>query len=231
MRHFLSFIMGAAIVAHIGVAKADTFVWKDAKSGYTASFPDVWRIQTEDAPNNVLRIAGPISEDWATCKIKVDHDGRALIYQKKYVDEAVGIKLNRDFWEEETGQFRDAQIKDFYTPASLGDKGDATAIHVAYKQDNGKRQLIPMYGVMLASLYHDKLYVATCSARHEEYAKYATLFGSLLDSVQLDDRYHPFYTGYYRNFLADPKLVLPRSKPGHPDGTNFVYDYARDFNN
>ncbi len=230
MRHFLSFILGAALLAHTGAAKADTFVWKDVKSGYTASFPDSWNMKTDDAPNTVLRIVGPLQEDWASCKIKVDHDGRALIYPKKYVDEYVGSTLNRDFWEQETGQFRNAEIKDFYAPASLGDKGDATAIHVAYKQDNGNRQLIPMYGMMVASLYNDKLYVASCSARHEEYAKYATLFGSILDSIQLDDRYHPFYTGYYRNFLMDPKFVLPRSKPGHTDGTTFNYDYSQNFN-
>jgi hypothetical protein len=196
------------------MARADTFVWTDPKYGYTMSFPDSWRMQTQDNPTTQMRVAGPIGEDLATCKMEVRKDGRTLIYPKRLVDEAVMDKLGRDFWDRYTGELINPQISDYYAPASLGDKGDGTAIRVGFLQNDGKGTQVPMTGIMIASLYGPDLYVASCSSRYEMYGRYAALFGSILDSITLEKTYHPFATGYYRNFLMDPKLVLPRSKPG-----------------
>lgn len=210
-RIFLSVLFVAAIS---GPAKADTFVWKDPVQGFAVSFPDSWRIQTDDTANTRVRIAGPIAEDMASCKIASHPDGRALIYPKRLVDEAVVEKLGRDFWDAQTGELTNARISDYYAPASFGDRGDATAIRVAFHHNDGKGTMVPMYGIMIASLYGDKLYVGSCSARYEVYGRYSALFGSIIDSVALDERDSIFPSGYYRNFLADPKLILPRSKPG-----------------
>ena len=60
--------------------------------------------------------------------------------------------------------------------------------------------------------------MATCSAKEELYSKrYADLFMSIIDSTELESRYHPFATGYYRNFLMDEHIHMPRSKPGTAD--------------
>lgn len=197
-----------------GPALADTFVWQDPKGDFSVSFPDVWRVQTEDRPYTNVRVAGPIGEDMATCKVSVRPDGRALIYRKGLVDEAVVEKLGRDFWERQVGELTDAVITEYHAPASFGDKGDATAIRVGFVQNDGKGMMVPMYGIMIASLYGDKMYLTACSSKHEQWARYSPLFGSIMDSIMLENRDHIYPTGYYRNFLADPKLVLPRSKPG-----------------
>lgn len=207
-------LIAGLLVSAAMPAQADTFVWKDKAGGYTMSFPDSWQMQTVDSPATRLRIAGPLVEDGATCRLQVWDDGRLKIYPKRLMDEAVSDTLTKDYWDGEVGQYQNGRVVDYYAPTSLGDKGDATAVHVSFVQSDGKGKSVPMYGTMIGSIYGGKRYVASCSSRHEDYERYADLFGSILGSVELDAQYHPFATGYYRNFLADPKLVLPRAKPG-----------------
>jgi hypothetical protein len=229
----LQAILATLLIALAAPAAADTFVWKDVDHDYTASFPDMWRVQTPDGPYNRLRIAGPVAEDMATCKIDVQKDGRLTVYNKGLLDEAVTETLNQKFWSYQIGQFDNARLDSFYSPASLGDKGDATAIHMSFTQKDGSGNKIPMGGVMIGSIYDGDLYVASCSSRLDTFGRYKNLFGSILDSIQLESKYHPFPTGYYRNFLMDPKLVLARSKPGTVDEVssswfNFGSVFSRD---
>ena len=207
MQKFLGFFLGLFLL--IGPAQADTFVWKDPAEDFTLSFPDSWTLQTEDSSTTKLRIAGPIATDLATCRMQVEEDGRAKIYPKRLVDEAVVGLLDEDFWRGQIAVLDNAELGSYYAPAGLGDKGDATAIRFSFLQDK-----TPMHGVAIASIYGGKRYIATCSSRQDSYEQYADLFGSILGSTELKSKYHPFAIGYYRDFLADPKLVLPRVKPG-----------------
>ena len=213
-------LLATAIAALIGLtvlpAQADTFVWKDPQGDYSMSFPDTWRVQTPEGANTLLRIAGPIAEDKPVCAMQASKDGRALIYPKRLVDEAVVQFLNEDFFRDQIAQYDNAQMTAFYAPASMGGQGDATAARYVYN-DNGT----PMYGVMFASLYADTLYVSSCASRHDSYNRWALVFASILGSVQLKDKYHPFPIGYYRDFLADPELALPRVKPGTVNKNTF----------
>ena len=209
-------LFGITLLALAPAAKADTFVWKDPVNAYTMSFPDVWRVQTDDDVYTRLRIAGPLREDGATCRMQVTPDGRLKIYPKYLLDRAVSETLDRNFWEREISQFKNARIVDYYDPASMGSKGDATGVNIVFQQDNG-HGLDSMRGVMIASIYGDKRFEVTCTSKLDMYERYAELFLSIVDSVELDSRYHPFPTGYYRSFLMDPKFVLPRQKPGTTD--------------
>lgn len=230
MRHtFRAAVLAAALVIGFSpAAQADTFVWKDAPHGYTISFPDTWAMQTDDGPYTRIRIAGPLAEEIPTCSLQVRDDGRLKIYPKRLTDEAVANTLVQEYWEKETGQLRDAEITAFYSPASLGDKGDATAIQVAFKQLDQQGNPINMHGVMISSIYGGKRYVGSCSSRAENYNRWSGLFMSILDSVQFDDRYHIFPTGYYRNFLMDEKLHLTRVKPGTVSEKNKIF-FGKDF--
>lgn len=209
MRRVLGFAVLGLMLAVSAPVKADTFVWQDSKNDFTMSFPDVWRIQTEDTPTTRLRIAGPLGEDAATCRMQVQDDGRAKIYPKRLTDEAVVDLLDEDFWHGHIAQYQKAQIAAYYAPASMSGKGDATAVKFTYLENN-----VPMYGVMIGSIYGGKQFVASCSSKSDVYDRWADVFASILDSVELESKYHPFAQGYYRDFLADPKLVLPRVKPG-----------------
>ncbi len=224
MKSVKSLVVVAAFGALVAssAAQADTIVWKDPVYGFTMSYPDSWTLNADDTPNTRLRVAGPYAENIATCRMKVIDDGRLQIYPKSLMTEAVDQKLDMAFWEKETGQYADAKITDYYAPASLGDKGDATAVKVTFNLEDGKKKW-PMQGVMIASVYGNHRYVASCSSRTEVYGQFSSLFMSILDSVQLDDRYHPFPQGYYRDFLADPHIVFPRTKPGTSDGLKQKY--------
>lgn len=215
MRHmFRAALVVALMVGMSPAAKADTFVWKDVPNGYTISFPDSWTMQTEDSPSTRIRVAGPLAQELPTCRLQVQDDGRLKIYPKKYIDEAVVNTLAREYWEKETGQYLEPEITAFFSPAGLGDKGDATAIQLTFKQKIGSGELVNMHGVMISSIYGGKRYVGSCSSRAENYNRWSSLFMSILGSVQFDDRYHPFATGYYRNFLMDEKYFPTRIKPG-----------------
>lgn len=215
MRKFLAVaVVGMTMMLSVP-AVADTFVWQDSKGDFSMSFPDTWRIQTEDTPTTALRIAGPLAEDVPTCRMQVDTDGRTKIYPKYLLDEAVVETLDQAFWEHHIGQYKQSKIAAYYAPASMSGKGDATAVKFVFT-DNG----VPMYGVMIGSIYGDKKYIASCSAKLDMYDRWAPVFASILDSVELKSKYHPFATGYYRNFLADPVLALPRVKPGSTSGMN-----------
>lgn len=210
MRNKILALAVLGLMAAATPAAADTFVWQDPKNDFTMSFPDSWRMQTEDTPTTRLRIAGPLGEDSATCRMQVDEDGRAKIYPKRLTDEAVVEKLDQNFWEGHIGQYKKAQLAALYAPASLGGKGDATAIKFTFVDENN----MPMYGMMVGSIYGGKQFIASCSSKSEVYGRWADVFASIIDSVELKTKYHPFAIGYYRDFLADPKLVLPRVKPG-----------------
>lgn len=212
MKRIFAFLTAAMLIS--AAAHADTFVWQDPAWGFTMSFPDSWTVQTQDNDNTRLRIAGPIGEDFATCKMAVQKDGRIQIYPKSLTDKAVVEKLGLEYWKTQIGEHQSPQIVKYYAPAGLGSQGDATAVHVSFVRPDGAGHDVPMFGVMVASLYGDDLYVASCSSKYEMYERYATLFGSIIDSVEFKSKYHPFYTGYYRNFLMDPQFALPRVKPG-----------------
>src|SRR5438105_1371307 len=101
-------------------ATSDSFVWKDAVNGFTFSFPDSWGVQTVDSPTTRIRIAGPLNQDFATCRVKAEKDGRLKIYPKHLMTEAVYETLDRKFWENEIGDHQNATITDIRGPASLG---------------------------------------------------------------------------------------------------------------
>src|SRR5258708_6021402 len=107
-------IMGFATAAQ---ATSNSFVWKDPVNGFTFSFPDSWGVQTADSPSTRIRIAGPLNEDFATCRIKAEKDGRLKIYPKHLREEAVYETLDRKFWENETGAHDNATIPDIRGPA------------------------------------------------------------------------------------------------------------------
>jgi hypothetical protein len=223
MRKILSiFGAGALLVMGASAASASVFVWKDDVNGFTFSFPDSWTVQTEDKPSTRIRIAGPIGEDLATCRVNAEKDGRVEIYPKHLMDKAVAETLTRDFWENEVAEHENAIVTDFRAPASLGGKGDATAIKTSFVMSDGKRK-VNMYGAMIGSIYADTRYIVSCWSKAEEFKKYAPVFASIMGSVDLDTRYHPFATGYYRDFLADPVLTLPRTKPGTIHEKNMFY--------
>jgi len=206
MRRILIFCLLTMLQA--GAAQASVFVWKDKVDGFTFSFPDDWTVQTEDVPSTRIRIAGPTGEDFATCRVQVENDGRLKIYPHSLMTKAVHKTLDRSFWENQVAQYEAAAITEYAVSKNNGGQVDATAIKASFVQAGGGGPM-PMYGSMIGSIYADTRYVVSCSSRQEAYAKYAGTFANIIGSVELDSRYRPFATGYYRDFLSDPKFPIP----------------------
>lgn len=206
MKRFLGTLMAVAVIG-VMPARADTFVYNDPSFGFGISFPDSWTLQTKDVPTTRIRIAAPVGEDLATCRVKATADGRLNIYPKRHMDEAVVMTLDQTFWDGQVNQYDAARIIEYRAPAALG-QGDATAIRAAYTL-NG----FSMSSIMLGTIYDGTRYVMECAARAEIFNTYAPLFGSVIDSFQLDQRYHPFKHGYYRDFLSDPDFEAPKHRP------------------
>jgi hypothetical protein len=230
MKKILLGIVVAMGIAGAAEAQSNAYVWEDKVNGFSFSFPDSWVMLTNDLPSTRIRISGPIVEDVATCRVKSQKDGRLAIYPKRLMTIAVMETLDYDFWEQEVAGHENAVITDYFTPASLGGQGDATAIRTSFVQDNGNGKE-EMFGQMIGSLYGDTRYIVSCSSRAGAFAQYAPLFASIMDSVALDSRYHPFTAGYYRNFLADYKAYIPvRTKPGSsPPMNRYVLQWWRPY--
>lgn len=212
----LGFILA---LGHATAAQASYYVWEDKVHGFKFTFPDSWTLQTPDQASVVVRISGPVGEDFATCRVKAAEDGRLKIYPKPLMTEGVNETLTRDFWENEVGQYENPVITEYYAPAGIGGQGDATAIKTSFVLNTGAANR-NMYGSMIGSIYGDTRYTVACSSTLETYEQYAPVFSTIMSSVEIDKRYHPYAVGYYRNFLADPKVLLPRSKPGTVDPKN-----------
>ena len=93
MRKMLSVVGVGALIAigFSGAAAAGTFVWQDKANDFTFSFPDSWTEQTGDVPTTAVRIAGPIAEDFATCRVKAEKDGSIVPdIAKRWTKEAGG---------------------------------------------------------------------------------------------------------------------------------------------
>lgn len=211
MWKIFSFLLAMTVSA--ATAEASVFVWKDEANGFTVSFPDTWTVQTADTPTTRIRIASPVGEDFATCRVKAEKDGRLKIYPQDLMATAVRETLTRSFWENEVSQYENAAVTEYAVSKLPGAQVDATAIKASFMQDHGNGP-VPMQGSMIGSIYGDTRYVASCSARQDQYQKYAADFATIMGAVELDSRYQPFATGYYRDFLADKKFTLPRFKPG-----------------
>src|SRR5205823_5506560 len=152
-------------------------------------------------PNTRVRIAGPIGEDFATCSVKTEKDGRLKIYPRDLMAKMVSRTLDSEFWEHEVGQYEKGTVLDFYPMTGSRDHVDAITAKVSFVQDNGTEKM-DMSGTMVGTIYGDTRYVVSCSSRQEAFRLYDPIFVKITRSVVLAEKYHPFATGYYRNFTA-----------------------------
>lgn len=209
----------AAVAVVVGLwpadAQADSFVYRDEVYKYTFSYPDSWAMQTPDEPTVRMRVAGPPPEDRASCRVKAEHDGRLEIYPKDLMGKGVEQVFDQKFWESEVGHFDHGKVVEYKPLAGLG-AGDATAVKATWFERDADGKMIGMQGLMIGAIYGDTRFVMSCSARADVYARWVELFGSVMGSVVLDERYTLAATGYYRNFLKDPVFQNVPMTPGTP---------------
>lgn len=183
-------------------ALADVFVWQDAKTGVSLSFPDTWQIVNASDSDDVLRLAAPPRVDEAGCRIRARTDRRFTIYPPRYDSSVQQFAYGRDFWSGFLAEeYNNPSIETFGEPASLG-RGYGSYVLASYivsgpDSDSTKR------GLSFVSLYRDKVYIVECSALKGAYEKWNPVFRSVIKSVDFRKAVHELPTGHYRNFLYE----------------------------
>lgn len=184
-------------------AKADYFVIKDAEYDYTFSVPDRWASVSSMASRAKHGYMAP-GDDFAGCAIAAEKDKRYLVYKSDEMKHAVNAEFDKEF---------------FATMAPKMNLGNNVAEHVRYTdpKDGGlgdgfsKQALVdyvdPITGVqkrsiVLATIYHDMKMVVSCQSKVETFGdRFKELMG-IVSSIEFDDRYRPYPTLYYRDFLG-----------------------------
>lgn len=205
-----SFILAAVLcVMGVGSAKAEVFFVEDQVNRFTLSFPDLWMTANNQKPDDKLTLVGPGEPDFATCRVRVREDRRFLIYPRKFASNVQKVAYSRDFWNRYLGEYDDVEVDNFREPAGLG-KGFGSFTEATYTTAEGT--IMRKRGLMFASLYHDRAYIVDCSAEASVYYKWRPAFMSIVKSVDFEKIVHELPSGNYRNFIADPELVINGAK-------------------
>ncbi len=198
---FFALFTLAVTVAVSNAAKADYFLWKEAKSGLTMTFPDTWVRQTHRNPDEVLRIVAPSNGDDPVCTVKITDDNRYTIFPADYGDAVQRTAVSIPFWKSYMGHYDDYTIDRVFDGAGLG-RWLASYAFASYDLHDGTVTQ-QRRAIMFASLYHDKLYVVECSSLNHAYERWNANFRSVIKSIDFKKMHHEHSTGNYANFLGE----------------------------
>jgi len=191
-------ILLAVLLLISNKSQASYFLWNDANNEFSFSFPDNWQRQNPTRAYSRIRVSSPLTEDKAECHVEAKEDNRFNIYTKTLMTTVVEENMGRDYWETKlAGMYKKHNITEYYAPSIMGGRGDATAIRYSFNSDDDKK----MYGAMIGSIYGGKQYVVECRSVRNKFDAYSELFSRIMESVQLEQKYHPFAVGYYRDFI------------------------------
>lgn len=205
MKHILSACLVAVFSLGLSVpARADYFVWTDAKTGLFLSFPDTWKVMNSRLPDEVLTIMAPDAEDFAVCRVRTDPDRRFLMYPPTKDSDVQKVAYSTEFWDKYYSVYDDVEIYGVVDNAGLG-RGFASIAVADFKSDF-VGPYMKRRGVATAALYNDTAFMIDCSAREGRFAKWHDLFQSVMASVDFKKTHHELLTGEYRNFLNDARM-------------------------
>ena len=212
-----SFLFGAVTCAFIlGVsftpAQAEVFHVESDEGGFTVTFPDTWKVITNQKPDDKITIAGPGKFEFATCRVRVRQDRRFVIFPAQFDDEIQRLAFSRKFWDNYVGEYDNVNIDAFKDNSGLG-QGHATMAEVTF--DTAEGAIVRKRGLMFATLYHDHLFVVDCSAEESVYGKWRPTFLSIVKSVSFEPLRDRYRYGHYRSM--DEKDALEVEGPTELD--------------
>lgn len=211
----IRFLMAVLILMMPVSAQADYFVWQDAKSGLTMSFPDTWNVVHNQKPEDILTIIAPSDHDQPVCKVRVHPDKRFVIYPPDFGRDVQKTAVSAPFWDSYLAQYEGYQLDRVYDGAGLG-RWHASYALASYSTHSGT-VMQTRRAIMFASLYNDKLYALECSTLNHAYEKWAVSFKDIVKSIDFKKAYHEFPTGEYANFLKGADHYFWSQSA--PDGT------------
>ncbi len=206
---FVFFLAALLVTAVPSAVRADTVRWVDPETGISISYPDQWKRLVNIEPEDVLTIAGPSRTAAPLCKLKARDDNRFLIYPSRYDDSVQKTAFGVDFWE--------AYIESEFLRGTLYRARDGAGFGRGYGSfavagytddrpaDSARSDRAALMGV---SLYYDRVFIIECSAVHEDYNSWASVFKNIVASVDFEKRLHEIPTGHYRDFLDDSFIYM-----------------------
>lgn len=195
----MAFFVVLLFVAAPAPAHADYFVWQDAKSGLTMTFPDTWKMQSNQQPDDILTIQGPaIDNAQPLCRVRVRDDKRAMIFPPEYGRTVQKTFVSRKFWQDYLAAYDEYNTGPIYE-GGLG-RGFASYTTASFiKRDGTVYQT--RNGILFAAIYFDKLYIVDCSSLAGSFDLWVDMFRSIVKSVDFKKAHHERDYGDYANFL------------------------------
>ncbi len=194
----MAFLVGAILMMPV-TAKADYFVWQDSESGLTMTFPDTWKVQSDQQPDDILTIQAPASDNaQPICRVRVRNDARAVIFPPEYSRSVQKTFVSEKFWKDYMGSYDDYNLGPLYE-GGLG-RGFASYATASFiKRDGTVYQT--RSGILFAALYFDKLYIVDCSSLSANFGQWVNSFRSVIKSIDFRKTHHERDYGDYANFL------------------------------
>lgn len=201
------FVVALALTLVIAVpARADYFVWEDPDSGMTVTFPDTWKRQSNQQPDDMLTIQGPASDNaQPVCRVRVRDDKRGLVYPPEYSRSVQKEFVSRAFWKDYLATYDDFNTGPIYE-GGLG-RGFASYTTASFTRRDGTVHQTRS-GILFASLYFDKVYIIDCSTLSEGFGQWVDTFRSIIKSVDFRKAHHERDYGDYANFLHDADTYI-----------------------
>lgn len=195
---FIALFAAALLIAP--VAKADIFVWSDAHTGLSLTYPDTWDIEHNQQPDTILTIAGPDHVALPLCRVKAREDERFRMYPSKFESSVQKVAYARTFWEDYLANlYDDLNMSEEYDNAGLAQSFASYAVfsYNAEPVEGGSFRK----GIGFASHYFDMGFIVECTATNEEFARWLPHFMNVIKSVNFKPVYGTTIQGNYRDFI------------------------------
>lgn len=187
-------------------AHAEVFAWKDSGTGLTLTYPDTWSKLNPQDPDMIISLGVPDPQANPVCNVRVHPEHRFRLYPRFLAGAVRDVNFSDDFWNTYlNGQYADVDVHYMVPQTGLG-RGFGSAV-------TGEMSYIPTgmptdaptrrQAMVMMSHYYDKVYIADCSVRAEDYPRYNSLFAAFMDKIDFPKVYHEIYTGNYRNFVNE----------------------------
>ena len=188
---------------------AEIFRYQDPKSEFTLNYPDRWGRVHNQQPDDVVTIAAPDQDDFATCRMRVRDDNRFTIYPDRLADSVQKVHYSTDFWESYLGEYNDGILLSINDGAGLG-RGYASIAEASYNGHVGYQGA--KRAVMAVSPYYDKVYIFECSAREESFDRWLPGFTNIMRSVDFKKLMYGHPNGEYRDFISEGDVIVKGRK-------------------
>lgn len=187
-------------------AKADYYVWQDAKTGVSLSWPDTWKVVSNADADDVLTIMPPSGRGHAACRVRAREDKRYLVYPPHYSSDVQRVAYSLKYWDKYLAEYTDYEIYNVRDGAGLG-RGFAGYALAGYESavqgPNMRRKAL-----IFASLYNGTTYILECSSHADAFDRWKKAFLSIAGSVDFKKAHHELRTGHFPdpNFLQDRRI-------------------------